>query len=351
MSKTGAMWMIAILLLAGAWAVARVYVYSTEAGDVFPEYSSLRADPKGARALHDSLATLPGMQVWRWFKPLDEIATSSATVLFLNESPWSLRAAGVRQRKEWEQAADRGLRLVFALAPEPKRRPRPRKQTDEKKEEEGERPELNLEKEWKIVLRAGKTGGPVTLETSDPAWAFHDDASVERVFGKGSIVILNDAYPFSNEALRDDRDSPFILWTLGNRSEVIFDEYHLGTQETGSVGMLLRRYHLEGAALGLVALGVLFLWRMSTSLVPPSPQASQAPVSGRDSAAALASLLRRNVPVKQIPATTRELWQGALPLLAGLSQERRARVEQELAATADPTAMWRRIHDILTRRT
>ena len=32
-------------------------------GDVFPAYSSLRADPLGTLALHDSLAQLPGARV------------------------------------------------------------------------------------------------------------------------------------------------------------------------------------------------------------------------------------------------------------------------------------------------
>ena len=34
-------------------------------GDLFPAYSSLRADPLGTRALHDSLALVPGRRVER----------------------------------------------------------------------------------------------------------------------------------------------------------------------------------------------------------------------------------------------------------------------------------------------
>lgn len=339
MTRTSAGWLIALTLLGGGWAVFRVYIYATEAGDVFPEYSSLRADPKGSRAFHDSLQALPGMRVSRWFQRLEEIPSAEAAVLFLDMSPWSFRFAGEKKLEEWEKAAERGLRLVFALSPEPRMEPAKPKE------------ELVIEKRWKISLKSGKKGGPVVLEAADPAWA-QGDGTAERAFGKGSIALIAESYPFSNQSLREERDLKLLLWALGGHTEVIFDEYHLGSQQTGSIGVLLRRYRLEGAAFGLVALGLLFVWRMSASFVPPRPASEIAAVSGRDSAAAMSSLLRRNVPAAQLPAAARELWNHATQLLPGLSAERPASVERELAgATGDAPKLWRRIHEILTRRT
>src|SRR3954471_15812171 len=58
-------------------------------GDVFPEYSSLRADPLGLRALHDSLGQLPGMHVERRFKPLRTLE---------QDPPRTIVVAGLRGR-------------------------------------------------------------------------------------------------------------------------------------------------------------------------------------------------------------------------------------------------------------
>src|ERR1700683_2404588 len=52
-------------------------------GEVYPEYSTLRADPDGAKLLFESLARLPGLAVTRNFMPVQNLAANAATVVLL----------------------------------------------------------------------------------------------------------------------------------------------------------------------------------------------------------------------------------------------------------------------------
>ena len=101
-------------------------------GDVFPVYSSLRADPLGTLALHDSLQQLPGLQVERRLKPLASLELSK---------PQTILLAGLPEKK-WTQvttaefdalnaAVRAGSRLVIAL------RAKTAKQTDSDEEDDG----------------------------------------------------------------------------------------------------------------------------------------------------------------------------------------------------------------------
>ena len=65
---------------------------------------------------------------------------------------------------------------------------------------------------------------------------------VERAFAHGSLVLLADSYPLSNEALAADRNTGFLLWLIDDRRGVLFDETHLGLQRA-------TRHHDAGAAL------------------------------------------------------------------------------------------------------
>jgi hypothetical protein len=62
-----------------------------EAGDVYPEYSSLRADPLGTMAFYESLEKVPGLSVRRDFSASDRLPEESRTVY--------LHLAG--ERREW----------------------------------------------------------------------------------------------------------------------------------------------------------------------------------------------------------------------------------------------------------
>jgi hypothetical protein len=59
-------------------------------GEAYPEYSSLRASPKGAKLLYDSLARLPGVSISRNYIPLEFLEGDRQTVLVLALDPLEL---------------------------------------------------------------------------------------------------------------------------------------------------------------------------------------------------------------------------------------------------------------------
>ena len=340
-------WLVAALLAGGGWIFARIYLVSEAAGSVFPRYSSLRSDPSGAKALYDSLAALPGYRVRRWFKTLDELKDTDAVVFMLNEpaQPWVL--ATHKFLTQTEERAQRGQRLIYALSAGHLRIPPG---------------PLLLQSRWRLTLEPpGEKDSELSFRVLDPSWKVLREekgkaVAVERAWGKGSVVLVARSLPFSNQSLRDRRDTALLAGALGAGRNIVFDEYHLGTEQTGSVGTLLRHFHLEAAAGALALFGLLFAWRNGSSLLPPrqSPgDADGAPAVGRDSTAAMTSLIRRSVPASALPATALELWRKSAPLQPGLSLDVRQRVEQELsrANEKDAPALWRRIHLILSQRT
>lgn len=328
---------VAVLLAAGAWVFLRVYLYSAEPGDVFPEMSSLRADPRGTRALHDALEGMPGYRVRRWFRPLKEFHDSDVTMLFLGEPVMRWQLVTPKELEEIEAVAARGVRFAVAL----RRAKTPRLKALQ---------HSALETRWRLKIANG-------LEPLDDSWQVYPGGeeilAVERSFGKGSVVFAAQSFPFTNEALRDDRDSQLVVWMLGNHRDIVFDEEHLGTTQSGSVGTLIRRFHLEPAAAILLLLAALFIWRQSSSFLP-AVEAPVRAISGRDSAEGLASLLRRAIPPQALPAAALGLWRKSAALLPAIPASTRQAVEQELSqpvAPAQLVLLWRNLHRLTTKRT
>lgn len=76
------------LLVLAAAAVLLVVVLSNLfqlrlARDLYPPYSTLRADPLGLRALHDSLAALPEFTVQRWTRPIERLPATPPQTIYL----------------------------------------------------------------------------------------------------------------------------------------------------------------------------------------------------------------------------------------------------------------------------
>ena len=122
---------------------------------------------------------------------------------------------------------------------------------------------------------------------------------LERRLGKGSVVISTVCYPFSNHALQHERSTAFLRWVVGDGERVRFDETHFGVSSVQGVGTLARKYHLEWLGLGIVILGILFVWRSSTRVVPAytydSWGLSEARRTGKDSLSGLENLLSQHV--------------------------------------------------------
>lgn len=129
---------------------------------------------------------------------------------------------------------------------------------------------------------------------------------IERPWGEGSIVLASDTYFVSNEALYREAYPEFLLWILGGKSRVVFDETIHGVQETGGAMKLMRRYRVHGIFFGLLVVVILWAWRSASSLAPGSEDLDRglvgrgSQVSGEETEAGLTRLLRRSIPPSQL---------------------------------------------------
>jgi len=132
MKKRGGRWLlIGGLLLALGYGVAGLYHLRVARGDLFPEYSSLRADALGVRAMHDAAGLLPGRAVVRWLRPLDRLQAGAGDVVFvtgvdgLPEDDWlaldRLAVSGARVVVAWraEKAQDGDRESARGLKDDP----------------------------------------------------------------------------------------------------------------------------------------------------------------------------------------------------------------------------------------
>jgi hypothetical protein len=161
---------------------------------------------------------------------------------------------------------------------------------------------------WECVKRSQRQSpGVHVLAHHGPEWqiiakdAGGRPTAAERVHGKGFLVVVSDGFVFTNQALAQVRQTELLLRVLGNSRRVVFDEYHLGLAEQHGVMSLARKYRLHAFLVALLLLAALFLWRNSSSLLPPleTPSTSDE-VSGRDAASGLVNLLARTVPTTEL---------------------------------------------------
>jgi hypothetical protein len=104
------------LAVAFIGGLARLFALRYQVGDIYPEYSSLRADPLGTKALATALDELPEVEVRRNFKPLPKLHP---------DRPVTLVYAGVTHRAVWTNAELaafntlilNGSRAVFTFFP------------------------------------------------------------------------------------------------------------------------------------------------------------------------------------------------------------------------------------------
>jgi hypothetical protein len=319
------MWALALVLLGiFIWGTEQIAVMPLQTGEVYPPYSSLRSDPIGTRALYESLARLPELDVSRMYKD-KKVFDPQTTLLVLGEDPSGWYQFVPEQTLDGVQALiDKGSRVVIAFLPASKvERP-----SDSNEQETQARKLVPLKDRWGVELIYHKPSGPVepgtvprvsalTLDVS-PAWNVLATraglpAAAERSFGAGSIVMMTDTYLLSNEGLREARDPQLIARLIGDSRHVVFDEENLGVAEQTGVSALMRKYRLEGALVVLLIAVGLFMWSSASSFLPPRPERFEDAVAGRDAQEGLATLLRRGVPENDLLDICFREWSRAAP--------------------------------------
>lgn len=355
------------------WAVVSIVLTPIEAGDAYPPYSTLRADPLGAKVLYESLASMPGLTVERNYRQLEVLRLRPApTVFVLGEYAPSWSFSAKQSLQSWERMAASGARVVFVFQPSlpalkqnfqifqkeakgtpPERKVQPvterwgvevklrevtaRERAQMERMPRGSAAYFVVDKTWTVVERHPKDGLPI---------------QIEKRFGSGSIVVATQMFRLSNEGLREAPNGTWIASLTGPNQRIVFDEYHNGVRDTVSVGTLLRRYRLQGAVAVFALLALLFIWRNATGLLPArAPQAATSAVTGWDAQQGLTALLERSVPREQLTQVAVTEWKRSAGLRPALPAARITAVDQAAAQWREsPAQAYREIDRILTER-
>jgi hypothetical protein len=317
---------VALLAALGRFAYLRF-----QSGDAYPPYSSFRTDPIGTKALYESLRRIEPSRVRRNVQPLENFKDKAGATILL------FGIEGVdpdREESLLRDIAHAGGHIIVALDARHSRAMSafqrglvtPAPPLRKGGTNTNFVAQINFNKLFGfdlITLREKEaTNGLDAIRVKDHAmlapnlqwygryvfsartnnWESIYEVNgrpvvLQQKFGLGSIVLIADTFPFSNEALRAQRDAGFLLWVLGGR-EVIFDESHLGIRGGTSVAVLMREFRLHGLIIGCVLLAMLWIWRNGTPLVPPpqvAEESGEQAMEGKTARQAVVHLLRKNL--------------------------------------------------------
>ena len=334
-----------LLLAVFALGVLNLFLARFHRGDVYPPYSSLRADPLGVKVLYEAVGRLRELRARRNYHPrLPLEGGSGQTWLFAGMTVEKAQSMDTEDLAVMEALARKGNRLVmtFHLAPQ---EPVPAGPSLLPYDNETlEKLSCDMERRWGFffaliegvsedplplpaALQAdGASGPPATVSwhgsmgfaPRESAWRTVYAVSgtpviMERPLGKGTLTLGSDAYWLSNEAMRRERCPGLLAWALGRGKVVVFDETHLGVEEVPGVMGLARRYRLQGFFLGALLAGALLAWKVGAGPLLPVPEETDGKGAARGiddggSPPGLTALLRRNIPPADLVRTCLEEW-------------------------------------------
>ena len=348
--RNGGLWppVVILLLALFTWGAWQVMFVPLESGGVYPPYSSLRADPLGTKALFESLSELPGLTVSRLYKKRP-LLDPEVMLFSLGVDALSFVSSPKTVLDEYEKLLQNGGRIVIAFVPTFTPRAPPKTAVLEER--------WHIRPEYQEAAGQERNSGIVPRKSAlyfnpGPEWrvlALSDGAAtvVERDLARGTLVLVADSYPLSNQGLAESRNGTMIVTLVGAAHRVMFDENQFGVTETGSVAVLVRKYRLEGALAMLVAIFGLFVWRSASSFLPLRDDGGKESISGRDSHEGLAALLRRSVPETELLHACFMEWSRSAP-----KENRVGLVEAEINrwANRDPIEGYRAACHVLTER-
>jgi len=325
----------AALLLIFGWSLLHLADVAYERGEAYPAGSSLRADSNGTKLLHDSLRKLPNWTVLRHFQPEAKLPAEPGVILFLGQSPASLKKLTATVNR----LTAGGARVLIAL-PEQSQTLRKSKNSDaEATDWLGLR--LEPQSSGALVEERFFESTNWKLLPQDPAWKLIEGYA-ERPRGPGSILVLT-GNELRNSNLRQSPSGDRLLRLLGPSHRVIFAESTLGVADQGGIVNLLRRAGWGPAALLLLLAAALYLWRAAVPLLPERADAilREEPGGG---AAALSQLLRKHVPPADLLATCLAEWQKAAGLLPRWQSNRKTEL------SGPPVAAYRKMQQLLREK-
>ncbi|HUN56046.1 MAG TPA: DUF4350 domain-containing protein [Smithella sp.] len=364
---------ILLLIIFTAFIIGtmQLFVLSFEAGDVYPAYSSLRTDPLGAKALYESFGALSGLNVQRNYGQEDKITDANkSTFFYFGVDEHLLSSMPENDVKKLERIVSNGGRIVITLMPQTFSSPvTDKKETTEKKEPDkkeksDERPcFISLAQRWQFSLAEDKEGSAKSMavlssgaaellppniswhaityfENTGSDWISQYTVSghpvmMERRFGRGSIVLATDSYFISNEAMLKERYPTLLTWLAGPHNKIIFDETHLGVNENPGIASLFGKYHLRGLLISIIILGILFIWKNSSSLVPAKDDENDRPSnidSSKDYISGFVNMLRRSIFRESLLRVCLAEWEKTANFSRKNTAPRRERIENLILA-------------------
>lgn len=363
---------IGFFLLAGMFCffILNLFLLRFKTGDIYPRYSSLRSDPLGTRALFDALSGLKNINVTRNYSSAYQLTDHHDNCIFFLGIPFEkYHFVSKEEYGQIEDMVTSGARLIISLrtlhqAPFEKtiKKSMEKKQTDEKDGKDLNHKDKNKKKEndeellcKKTIKLFQKTGLIVHFENNDQvngmahshqplrsmgfvnpvSWPFKlwfepegedwktilsvntKPVVVEKKWGKGSILVAADSYIFSNESLKYNTDRHLLAWLCGTKKNIIFDEFHLGVQKHPGIATLIKRYNLSASVILFCGLIILFVWKNSSSLIPPDEENEMYAIlddeqlKPNDNFSGLANLLGHHIAKKDLINQCREAWKSA----------------------------------------
>lgn len=334
--------LIAVLLLGAVFlfSLVRSVLRRTETTYNYPPYSSLNNGDEGTKAYFEALRSL-GYKSSRNYQPLRKLDGTQADVFYAGPNLGAFRYSETNGLDEFERLAERGARIIVAfdadgIVVKPHAGARTKDSSKHASAED------TLKKRWGIQLAFTKRNVSKALsefmsqlDSIPVSWHFFswakdwipsqmkDDTPMflERRFGKGSVLLIAESNLFTNRELLIHPDTRVLAAVPGYRREFIFDESHLGLEDTGTVVGLATAHGLQWMMLGFVVLAVLYVWRSSTSFVPPTAGRPETVVAGHDAHSALSNLLMQSVPKKSILGLVAEEWNRTLTRHRGLARK------------------------------
>jgi len=273
-------------------------------GDVYPEWSTMRSDPLGAKVLYLALQRSGRAQVERNYEALDEVRPKRAQYVLLGVSPLMFQNPKPLERLLTEEGV-----VLLALRPASGK--------------------VGLRTERFGFIQVPRAG----LQLRSDEWKCLDGERTscwfaEKALGKGKVRAMADGSVLRNGELHHERDTATIARAFAGGLPVVFDESHLGVNETGGVGVLLSRYRLFPAVGLMLFAAMLFVWRNSVSLLPEREPVSAAMTP--QPAASLRTLLAQRIPSGKLLEALATEWRRALPLLPAWHRGRSEEMESAL---------------------
>ena len=294
--------------------------------DVYPEYSSFRADQFGAKVLYESLRGL-GLDVSRNLRPLKELDKMQESCIVIAGLPGNML-----DHRNLIDMVSAGARVVIGFVPgsgmpdEDKDRKKPAHDLD-KNHHKG----FQLNVDLMSMTTPSKLPGiakpeagqdnlpPLNYYSSNyfrvsADWKvlytfYSKPVIVERKLGKGMLILCADNFIFTNEAVAKDKNAALLLRVLGSRQRIVFDETHLGVVSERNLAWLAGKYELGPFAIILAITLLLFLWRQLTA-VSGGGEKLIVEAKGRAdlSGLALTALLRSAFRVRDLPKLCLDCW-------------------------------------------